>query len=88
MGFSISGAVVSKVDSLYQNAIDSMTPCEKVARSVGLFNWSREIIWRQIQEANPQASTKKLKLLVALQIYGGDIRMRTLIEGLLENVSD
>ena len=47
---------MSNVDSLYQNAIDSMTPCEKIARSVGLFNWSREIIWRQIQEANPQAS--------------------------------
>ena len=79
---------MSKVDSLYQNAVDSMTPCEKVARSVGLFNWSRDIIWRQMQDANPQASTAKLKLLVALQIYGGDIRMRNLIEGLLENVPD
>ena len=82
------GAAVSKVDSLYQNAIDLMSPCEKVARSVGLFNWSREIIWRQVREANPRASVAKLKLLVALQMYGGDTRMRTLIEGLLANVPD
>ena len=79
---------MSKVDSLYQNAVDSMTPREKVARSVGLFNWSREIIWRQVREANPNASTARVKLLVALQIYGGDTRMRTLIEGLLANVPD
>lgn len=79
---------MSEVESLYRNAVDSMTPCEKVARSVGLFNWSREIIGRQIQKANPELSAARLKLLVALQIYGGDDKMRTLIEGLLANVPD
>ena len=76
------------VDSLYQNAVDSMTPCQKIARSIGLFNWSREFIGRQIQEANPDSSPERLKLLVALQIYGTDAGMRTLIEGLLANVPD
>lgn len=79
---------MSEVDSLYQNAVDSMTPCEKIARSIGLFNWSREFIWRQVQVANPDASSARLKLLVALQIYGGDSYMRSLIEGLLANVPD
>jgi hypothetical protein len=65
-----------------------MTPCEKIARSIGLFNWSREFIGRQISEANPDASQEKLKLLVALRIYGSDQKTRELIEGLLANVPD
>ena len=79
---------MSKVDSLYQNAVFSMTPCEKIARSIGLFNWSREFIGRQISDANPGASQEKLKLLVALRIYGSDRETRDLIEGLLANVPD
>jgi len=79
---------VSEVDFLYQNAVDSMTPREKIARSIGMFNWSREFIGRQIQEANPGSSPERLKLLVALQIYGVDTDMRILIEGLLANVPD
>lgn len=79
---------MSEVDSLYQNAVDSMTPREKIARSIGMFNWSREFIGRQIQEANPGSSPERLKLLVALQIYGVDTDMRILIEGLLANVPD
>lgn len=79
---------MSKVDFLYQNAVSSMTPCEKIARSIGLFNWSREFIGRQISEANPGASQKKLKLLVALRIYRSDQKTRELIEGLLANVPD
>ena len=79
---------MSDVDSLYQNAVDLMTPREKIARAIGMFNWSREFIGRQIQDANPESSPERLKLLVALQIYGGDTNMRTLIEGLLANVPD
>lgn len=79
---------MSKVDSLYQNAVSSMTPREKIARSIGLFNWSREFIGRQVREANSCASPEKLKLLVALRIYGSDRKTRELIEGLLANVPD
>ena len=79
---------MSEVDSLYKAAVDSMPPREKIARSIGMFNWSREFIGRQIQEANPGSSLERLKLLVALRIYGSDANMRTLIEGLLANVPD
>ena len=79
---------MSNVESLYQNAVDSMTPCEKIARSVGLFNWSREFIGREIQTANPNASSERLKLLVALRMYAGDARTRALVESLLVNVPD
>lgn len=79
---------MSKVDSLYHNAVDSMTPCEKIGRSIGMFNWSREFIGRQIKEANPELDPARLKLLVALKMYGGNDSIRTLIERLLANVSD
>ena len=79
---------MSDVESLYQNAVFSMTPCEKIARSIGLFNWSRDFIARQVSKANPGASQEKLKLLVALRIYGSDQSTRELIEGLLADVPD
>ena len=79
---------MSQANSLYQNAIDAMTPCEKIARSVGLLNWSREFLCRQIRDANPDASSARIKLLVALQMYGGNREMRSLVEGLLANVLD
>ena len=84
----MAGVDVSKVDSLYQNAFYSMTPCEKIARSIGLFNWSRDFLWRQVRAENPNASNARIKLLVALQIYGGNTRMRSTIEGLLAHVPD
>lgn len=79
---------MSKVDSLYQNAVDSMTPCEKIARSIDLLNWSRDFLWRQVQAENPGASDARIKLLVALRIYGGNTSMRSTIEGLLAHVPD
>ena len=79
---------MSEVNSLYQNAIDAMTPCEKIARSIGLLNWSREFLWRQFRAANPDASAARIKLLVALHMYGGNSEMRSLVEGLLANVPD
>lgn len=80
--------VVSEIDLLYQAAVDEMPPREKIARAMGMFNWSREFIGREVRSTNPDASPDKLKLLVALRIYGSDHKARKLIEGLLANVPD
>ena len=56
-----------------------MTPCEKIARSIGLFNWSREFIGREIKTAHPNASLERLKLLVALRMYAGDAQTTAFI---------
>ncbi len=79
---------MSEVNSLYQNSVDAMTPREKISRSIGLFNWSREFLARQIRNENPNASSARIKLLVALHMYGGNPQTRSLIEGLLANVPD
>jgi len=79
---------MSQIEQLYQSAIDEMLPRERVARSVELFNWSREFIGRQIRAEHPDAGVERLKLLVALRMYSSEAGMKKLIEGLLANVSD
>jgi hypothetical protein len=79
---------MSYVDDLYQAAIDRMTPTEKVARCQEMFNWSREFIGRQVQLEFPDASIERVKLLVALRMYGSEPGMRKLLEGMLADVPD
>jgi hypothetical protein len=79
---------MSYVEELHQAAIDRMTPAEKVARCQEMFNWSREFIARQIQSEHPNASIERIKLLVAMRMYGAEPGMKKLLEGLLANVPD
>lgn len=79
---------MNRVETLYRSSISSMSPREKVAKSIGLFNWSRDFISREIRKSNPGASPERLKLLVALRMYGSDMKARKMIEGLLANVPD
>jgi hypothetical protein len=79
---------MTTIEQLYQAAIDKMSPRERIARSVELFNWSREFAGRQIQSENPTISKERVKLLVALRMYGGEPRMKQLLESMLADVSD
>ena len=79
---------MSEIDALYHASIDALTPCEKVERMVGLFNWSREFLGRQVCEENPDVSLERLKLLVALRMYDHEPGMKQLLEGALDNVPD
>ncbi|MEM9413255.1 MAG: hypothetical protein AAGA30_19250, partial [Planctomycetota bacterium] len=76
------------VEEHYQSSVAKMSVQEKVARSIELFNWSREFIGRKVRAENPTASERRLKLLVALQMYGGESKMRQLLEGLIADVPD
>ena len=77
---------MSPAEQLYQAAIDEMSIKERVARSVELFNWSREFMARQIRSENPAMSDERIKLLVALRMYGSDPQMKRLLEGVLADV--
>lgn len=79
---------MSVVDTHYQQAVTEINPREKIARAMELFNWSREFIGREVRKCNPSASPERIKLLVALRLYGNDSYMREIIEGLLLNVPD
>ncbi len=77
---------MSRIEKLYQSAIAEMSIKDRIARSVELFNWSREFIGRQIRSEHPSVSQERLKLLVALRMYGGDPHMKELLEGMLADV--
>ena len=79
---------MNSIEQHYQAAIDAMSPKQRVAKAVELFHWSREFIGRQVRAENPDASEKRLKLLVALRMYGGEASMKRLLEGELANVPD
>ncbi len=79
---------MSDIDFLYQRSVSAMTAREKIAKAIELFNWSREFIGREIRKSHPNASDERLKLLVALRMYGTDEKTRELIEDLLVNVPD
>ncbi len=65
-----------------------LTPKERVARSAAMLKWTRELIARQIQNANgADCDCERLKWLVAQRMYGSDPRMKAMIEGMLESVS-
>ena len=84
--FSHDEFFMSSAEQLYQTAVDQMSIKERVARSVELFNWSREFMGRQIRSENPDMSDERVKLLVALRMYGSEPAMKRLLETALADV--
>lgn len=79
---------MNSIEQHYQAAIDALSPKQRVAKAIELFHWSREFIGRQVRADNPGASERRLKLLVALRMYGGEPSMKKMLEGELANVPD
>ena len=78
---------MSGIQQEYLDRIQSLSPKERVARSVAIFNWSREIVGRQILRVSGSTDPERLKWLVAMRQYGSDPRMRTMIQRILDRVS-
>ena len=77
---------MSLVQRKYQERIAALTPKERVARAVALFQWARETIARQIVAESGPMSSERLKWLVAMRQYGSDPATRAIIERMLERV--
>lgn len=81
------------IEQTYRNAIDAMSPAERVARGQAVFNWGRECVARQIaaehraggggQSLDPQV----LKLLVGRRMYAGEPQICAWIDRLVADVS-
>jgi hypothetical protein len=72
--------------------IQAMPPHERVARSIALFSWMREMIGRQIQQERRTAGkaefpAEHLKLRVAERMYAGEPAVVALIQRRLADVS-
>jgi len=83
-----SSAMSTTVQRQYESQMDLLAPKERIARCVALLKWSRDLIARQILAENGPCSFERLKWEVAMRQYGSDPRMKTMIQRMLERVSD
>jgi hypothetical protein len=79
---------VSIVQQRYEELIDAMPVHVKVARAAQMFQWSRDWIMRQVLAEKGPMSEERLKLEIAMKMYGHEEPMRRLIEKALAHVSD
>jgi hypothetical protein len=74
------------IESRYVDHMDVLTPKDRVARAVSMFQWARETIARQILSDLGPMSPERLKWMVAMRQYGADKTARELIQRALVNV--
>lgn len=81
----------SSIEAEYQARNDALLPKERVARALAMFQWSREMMGRQIlREAavrGVELSQEELKLRVGLRVYRGEPAVVALIERRLDELS-
>ena len=77
----------SPIESLYRDAIDELTPAQRVARSAAMFAWARDQIARQIVAEQGEVDSESLRWKVALRLYGREPAVRRLVERKLSDVS-
>lgn len=75
------------IEQHYQDAIDRLTPREKIARGLAMFDWARSWISRQVIAERGPMPDDRLRWEVALRPYGSDPVVRTLIERHLAGIA-
>ena len=79
---------MSVVQQKYDELIDAMPVHVKVARAAEMFRWSRDWIMRQVLAEKGPMSEERLRLEIAMRMYGHEESVRRLIEKALCHVSD
>lgn len=77
---------MSLVEQEYAARINAMSVVEKMERSVAMFNWTREMLGREIKGSNPTISDERLRWEVAYRQYSAEPQARALIERMLARV--
>jgi endonuclease III len=80
--------VVSVVQQKYDKLIDAMPVHVKVARAAQMFQWSRDWAMRQVLAEKGPMTERRLRLELALRMYGHEEPMRLLIRKALSHVPD
>jgi len=78
---------MNSIELEYQSRMDALPGKERIARSLALLAWSRQMIARQITAERGAMSDERLRWEVALRLYGGDPTVRRMIESELADVS-
>lgn len=66
--------------------MDALSVKERVARSMTMLKWTRDMIARQVVAESGPMSNERLKWEVALRLYGSDKITREMIERKLADV--
>ena len=80
------------IEAEYRARINALAPHERVARSAAMFQWTREMIGRQIckeqlETGGEVLSGEKLKWQIALRMYAAEPAVVALIQRRLADVS-
>ena len=75
------------VEKEYQSRMAALTPAERVARSVAMFNMTRESIGRQVIAELGEMSYDRLRWEVALRMYASEPAICEMIRERLKDVS-
>jgi len=78
---------MSVVEAEYQSRMDALTGTDRVARSLAMLKWTREMIGRQIIAQEGPMTEERLRWKVALRLYAGDATICRWIESRLADVS-
>lgn len=76
------------IEARYQADVDRLTPRERVARGMAMFDWARQWIGRQVIAEHGEMTEERLRWEVALRLYGREPGPRRLIEGLLARMGE
>jgi hypothetical protein len=66
--------------------MNALSPKERVARSMAMLNWTRDMLARRVVAELGPLSQERLKWEVALRLYSGDAKARATIERKLADV--
>jgi len=75
------------VETEYQSRMAALTPAQRVARSVAMFNMMRESIGRQVIAEHGEMSYERLRWEVALRMYSSEPAVCEMIRERLKDVS-
>lgn len=77
------------VQAEYQRRIDAMTPAERVARGVAMFEMTRQAIARELLKERGPMSDAEVRWRVAMKLYGDENEtIRRLIQEQIDRVSN
>jgi hypothetical protein len=78
---------MSLVEQAYREAVDRMTPAEKIRRAGEMLRFARRVVATQLQKEKGELAPQQLRWEVALRLYGQSKQLHALIEEQLRHVS-
>ena len=75
------------IEERYRSDVDRLSPREKIARGLAMFDWARGWIGRQIVAERGPMAAERLRWEVALRLYRSELGPRRLIERVLDGMS-